>query len=77
VIYVSDPFPGTAFGYTHRLNPELAAKITAAFLSYDWKDPPLNRELPEVTRFVPTSYKDEFEIIRKIDTASGVTYDCK
>jgi phosphonate transport system substrate-binding protein len=78
VIYVSDPFPGTAFGYTHRLKPELAASIREAFLSYDWmNDTLLRRELPEVTRFVPTSYKDEFEMIRKIDAASGVTYDCK
>ncbi|MSO99103.1 MAG: phosphate/phosphite/phosphonate ABC transporter substrate-binding protein [Rhodospirillaceae bacterium] len=78
VIYTSDPFPGTAFGYTNRLNPELSAKIREAFLSYDWmNDEKLKRELPEVTRFISTSYKDEFEMIRKIDTASGVTYDCK
>jgi phosphonate transport system substrate-binding protein len=77
-IYKSDPFPGTAFGYTHRLKPELAAKVREAFLTYDFNnDPKLKRELPDVTRFVPTEYKDEFKMIRDIDTESGVKYDCK
>lgn len=78
VIYVSDPFPGTAFGYTNRLKPELAAKVREAFLTYDFSaDPKLKRELPDVTRFVPVTYKNEFQMIRDIDAASGVTYDCK
>lgn len=78
VIYESDPFPGTAFGITNRLKPELVAKVREAFLSYDWmNDPKLKRELPEVTRFVTTTYKGEFEMIRNIDTESGVKYDCK
>lgn len=78
IIYESDLFPGTAFGYTNRLNPELAAKVREAFLTYDFKsDEKLRRELPEVTRFVPSTYKQEFAMIREIDTESGVTYDCK
>ena len=77
VIYESDPFPGTAFGISNRLNPALTAKIREAFLTYDWNDPKLKRELPEVTRFVATDYKKEFAMVRTIDTESGVTYDCK
>ncbi|MBL8643090.1 MAG: phosphate/phosphite/phosphonate ABC transporter substrate-binding protein [Rhodospirillaceae bacterium] len=78
IIYVSDPFPGTAFGYTNRLKPELAAKVREAFLTYDFEnDPKLKRELPDVTRFVSTDYKGAFQMIRDIDTESGVKYDCK
>ncbi len=78
IIYVSDQFPGTAFGYTNRLKPELAAKIREAFLTYDFNnDPKLKRELPDVTRFVPTEYKSAFQMIRDIDSQSGVKYDCK
>lgn len=78
VIYTSDPFPGTAFGYTNRLKPELAAKIREAFLTYDFNnDPKLKRELPDVTRFVSMTYKDGFDLIRTIDAENGVKYDCK
>lgn len=77
IIYESDPFPGTAFGVSNRLNPALVAKIREAFLGYDWNDPLLKRELPDVTRFVETNYKQEFAMVRTIDTESGVKYDCK
>ena len=78
IIYESEPFPGTAFGITNRLAPTLAGKVREAFLTYDWaNDPKLKRELPDVTRFVPTDYKAAFQMIRDIDTQSGVKYDCK
>jgi len=76
-IYVSAPLPSTAYGYSHRLKPELAAKIREAFLSYDWKDPKLKQEFPEVINFSPSTYKTDFTLIRNIDTESGVKYDCK
>jgi phosphonate transport system substrate-binding protein len=76
-IYTSAPFPGTAYGVINRLNPALVAKIRAAFMTYDWDDPKLRNEFPEVDRFVPTSYRTEFEIIRKIDASAGVKYDCR
>jgi phosphonate transport system substrate-binding protein len=76
-IHVSPPFPSTAYGYTYRLKPELAAKVREAFLSYDWNDPKLKQEFPDVTKFAAMDYKRDFEVIRAIDADSGVRYDCK
>jgi phosphonate transport system substrate-binding protein len=76
-IHVSPPFPSTAYGYTYRLKPELAAKVREAFLTYDWKDPALKQEFPDVISFAAMDYKKNFEMIRTIDADSGVKYDCK
>jgi phosphonate transport system substrate-binding protein len=77
VIHASPPFPSTAYGYTNRLKPELAAKVREAFLTYDWKDPKLQQEFPDVVNFQAMNYKTGFESIREIDAESGVKYDCK
>lgn len=76
-IYKSELFPGTAYGVINRLNPDLRAKIVEAFVTYDWKDPKLMNEFPDVDRFIPIDYKDRFAIIRRIDAKSGVKYDCR
>ena len=37
MLYRSDTFPTTAFGYAHNLNPELADDIRRAFLTFRWR----------------------------------------
>ena len=76
-IYESNLFPGTGYGVSHRLNPEVAEKVKQAFLTYDWQDPGLSHEFPKVDRFSPIDYKANWAIFRDVDAETGVTYDCK
>ena len=78
VIYQSETFPTGAIGYSYLLKPELAAKIKAAMLSYDWKGTPLQKELAsDKTQFVPANYKDQFSLLRKIDDVTGTKHEIK
>ena len=75
-IYRSEPFPTTAYGVAHDLEPALARKIRDAFFSFSWEGSGLMREFggSEGVRFVPVRYKDAWAAIRRIDAASGVNY---
>jgi len=80
-IYRSQTFPTTAYGYVYNLKPELAAKVKEAFFTFKWEGTKLLKEFqksepPEET-FIPISYKEKWEVIRKIDEASGVEYRLK
>ena len=76
-IYKSQTFPTTGYGYVYNLNPVLAAKIREAFFTFPWKGSALQHEFRGEDRFLPISYKKDWEVIRKIDAASGVKYACK
>jgi phosphonate transport system substrate-binding protein len=77
-IYKSKTFPTTAYGYAHNLKPELAEKIRQAFFTYAIAaDPAMAKEFPGQDRYMPMTYKTDWEMIRAIDAATGVTYDCK
>jgi phosphonate transport system substrate-binding protein len=81
VIYESDSFPTTGYGYSHRLKPELAKKIEKAFLTFIWKEtdqsPAKSFNKFGENRFIPADYKEKWKIIRDIDKANHITYDCK
>jgi phosphonate transport system substrate-binding protein len=81
VLYRSALFPTTGYGYVYNLKPELAAKIKAAFFSFDWKGSELaaefNKTEPPMEKFIPISYKKDWEIVREIDAAMNVSYSCK
>ena len=76
-IYKSQTFPTTGYGHIHNLKPELAAKIKQAFFTYPWAGSALKQEFPDLDRFSPITYKVDWEVIRKVDVATGVSYDCK
>lgn len=76
-IYKSATFPTTGYGHAHNLHPELVAKIKQAFFTFPWEGSELQAEFKKEGRFVGIEHKSDWEIIRKIDTANGVTYDCK
>lgn len=76
-IYKSQTFPTTAYGYTYNLHPAVKAKISQAFFTFPWAGSALKEEFAEEDRFVSIDYKTDWEIIRTIDTASGVVYDCR
>ena len=76
-IYKSATFPTTGYGHAHNLHPAIAAKIKQAFFSFPWEGSDLQAEFKKEGRFVSINHKHDWDVIRKIDAANGVTYDCK
>ncbi len=78
-IYKSQTFPTTGFGVAHNLDPELKEQIRDAFFSFAWEGTSLQREFEKSNegQFLPMTYKEFWEVIRKIDTANGVSYSCE
>ena len=78
-IYKSQTFPTTGFGTVYNLKPELQAAVQEAFFSFDWEGTSLQEEFEKSNegQFLPMTYQDFWEVIRKIDTANGVSYACE
>jgi phosphonate transport system substrate-binding protein len=80
-IYKSQTFPTTGYGYAHNLKPELAKKIERAFVTFKWQKSPNSSLIPfnkfDETRFIPAQYKSKWGIIRTIDKANNISYQCK
>ncbi|MHA7849979.1 phosphate/phosphite/phosphonate ABC transporter substrate-binding protein [Roseovarius sp.] len=77
-IYTSQTFPTTGYGTVYNLAPELQDKIRESFFSYDWTDSPLAEEFNRngEDKFVEITFKDEWSVIRTIDEANDVVYEC-
>ena len=78
-IYKSQTFPTTGFGTVYNLTPELQEKIREAFFSFEWEGTSLQAEFEKSNegQFLPMTYQKFWEVIRKIDTANGVSYACE
>ena len=77
-VYRSPTFPTTGYGHAHNLHPELVAKIKAAFFTWDFDDDPLyKKEFAKADRFIGIRHMNDCAVIRQIDKANGVSYDCK
>ena len=74
IVWESDPFPTTSYGVAYNLAPELKEKIKEAFFSFDFAGTALGEEFSGVTKFVPITYKDQWAVIRQIQSANGVEY---
>lgn len=81
VIYKSQTFPTTGYGYVYNLKPELAAKVKEAFFSFNWEGSELLKEFeksePPQEKFMPITFKTHWEVVRQIDKAMNVSYACK
>lgn len=81
VIYTSQPFPTTGYGYVYNLKPELQEKIKEAFYSFKWDGTLLLKEFqtsdPPGEKFVPITYKEHWQVVREVDEALGIKYTCK
>jgi len=75
-IFKSQTFPTTGYGLAYNLDPTLAAKIKNAFWTYQWDDL-FKKEFKKADRFISISHKFDWAVIRQIDKANGVSYDCK
>lgn len=78
-IYKSQTFPTTGFGVAYNLKPELQEKIRNAFLNFKWDGTSLQAEFEKSNegQFLEMTYKEFWDVIRKIDTANGVSYACE
>jgi len=78
-IYKSQTFPTTGFGTVYNLKPELKDKIRNAFFNFQWDGSSLQAEFEKSNegQFLPMTYKEFWDVIRKIDTANGVSYACE
>ena len=81
VIYKSQTFPTTGYGYAYNLKPELVEKIKQAFFTFNWEGTELAKEFnkaePPQEKFVPITFKQHWQVVRDIDKAMGVSYACK
>lgn len=71
IIYESQTFPRTAYGHVYNLDPELAAKIKEAFLTFDWEGTALKAEFSDNDQFMEVDYARDWEVMRKIDAAAA------
>jgi phosphonate transport system substrate-binding protein len=76
VLYRSETFPTTAFGVSSRLNAGLAEEVVKAFFTFPWEGSALADEFIE-EQFVPVTYEEHWEVIRRIDVASGTSWRCR
>lgn len=72
-IYKSPAYPPACFAYAHQLQPELAAKVKAAFLDYDWKGTSLEKAYAAAhqSKFVATTYKDAWASVREVEAQAA------
>jgi phosphonate transport system substrate-binding protein len=78
-IYKSQTFPTTGFGTVYNLTPELQESIRNAFFSFEWEGTSLQAEFEKSDegQFLPMTYIEFWDVIRKIDTANDVSYACE
>lgn len=80
-IYKSQSFPTTGYGYVYNLKPELAEKVKTAFETFEWEGSELLKEFetsePPQEAFMPITFKEHWAVIRQIDSAMGISYECK
>jgi phosphonate transport system substrate-binding protein len=78
-IYKSQTFPTTGYGYVYNLKPELAAKVKEAFFTFQWDGSELQKEFEKSgeAKFIAITYRQHWEVVRKIDSAMNVSYACK
>ena len=75
IIWESDQFPGSAYGYIYNLHPDLQKKVREAFLTFDWKGTGLAKEFGKQAEvFIPIDYTRHWEIIRIIQKDNKESY---
>jgi phosphonate transport system substrate-binding protein len=69
-IHESERFPPATIGVAYNLKPELRDAIKTTLLEFNWEGTGLEKEFgPDVVKFVPVDYKNDWANIRRIDAA--------
>ena len=75
IIWESDPFPTTSYGFVYNLKPELQEQIKEAFLTFDWKGSGLEEEFgKQADKFCAITFKKEWNPIRIIQKENNTVY---
>lgn len=75
VIWESDPFPTTSYGFAHNLTPDLQEKVKEAFLTFDWSGTALAEEFgKQADKFCGITFEKEWKPIRIIQKENGIVY---
>jgi phosphonate transport system substrate-binding protein len=75
IIWESDAFPTTSYGFVNTLHPDLARKVMYAFYSFDWKGTSLHKEFgKQADKFCPITFKSHWKAVRLIQKENGVIY---
>lgn len=75
IIWESDPFPTTSYGFANNLHPDLQKKISEAFLTFDWKGTALETEFgKQADKFCSITFEKEWKPIRIIQKENGTVY---
>lgn len=75
VIWESDPFPTTSYGFVHNLHPDLQEKVREAFLTFDWEGTGLGKEFgKQADKFCAITFEEHWKPIRIIQKENGVVY---
>ncbi len=75
IIYDSQSFPATAYGYVYNLEPSLAEAVAEAFLTFDWAGTALIAEFSDVSQWIAIDYQTDWEVLRDIAAASAALED--
>jgi phosphonate transport system substrate-binding protein len=74
IIWLSNTFPTSSFGYSYDLNPDLVAKIKEAFDEYRFT-PEMTAAFGNTTRFSPVTYIRDYSVVRLIAESAGEQFD--
>ncbi len=74
IIYKSKIFPAVAYSHAHDLKPELAQKLKECFYSFAFPET-MKKEFNGDDRFLPISYKTDWEAVRSVAERSGTPYN--
>jgi phosphonate transport system substrate-binding protein len=74
IIYRSEKFPTSSFSIAHDLEPTLATKIKQCFYDYRFTDE-MKKAFDGADRFFPITYLKDWEIVRRVATAGGESFN--
>lgn len=68
---LDDRFPPMCYGVPHNLHPEIVSKIKKAFDTFKFEGTSMEKPFAAAnqTKFIPISYKKDWEVVRKADDA--------
>ena len=79
IFYTSDILPTTGYGTVFNLHLDLQEKVAEAFFSFDWTGTSMEEEFSNSgeAQFIPITFQENWSVIRQIDAAMGVEYNCQ
>jgi phosphonate transport system substrate-binding protein len=74
IIYTSPKFPTSSFAYAHDLEPKFRDQMLKCFYDYRYT-PEMVKAFDGADRFVPVTYKKEWEIVRQVSESAGEKFN--